>query len=56
MTPSTLRACTESPEIRARIEQDTRGAHRLGFDDPPAFIAAGVPLSGMQGAEQLSDA
>jgi hypothetical protein len=56
MTPAALRACTESPEIRARIEEDTRAAHRLGFDDPPAFIAAGVPLSGMQSAGQLSDA
>jgi protein-disulfide isomerase len=56
MSASTLRACAASPEIRARIEQDTQAAHRLGFDDPPAFVAAGVPLSGMQSAEQLSGA
>jgi protein-disulfide isomerase len=53
MSPSALRACTSSPEIRAEIEQDTRSVHRLGFDDAPAFIAAGVPLSGMQTAELL---
>jgi len=52
-SPSALRACTKSPEIRAEIEKDTLSAHRLGFDDPPAFIAAGVPLSGMQTAELL---
>jgi predicted DsbA family dithiol-disulfide isomerase len=44
-----------SREIRARIDQDTQSAHRLGFDDPPAFVAAGVPLSGMQSAELLRD-
>jgi protein-disulfide isomerase len=56
MSASTLRACTAAPEIRARIEQDTQAAHRLGFDDPPAFVAAGIPLSGMQSAEQLGEA
>jgi protein-disulfide isomerase len=53
MSPSALRACTTSPDIRAQIEQDTRSAQRLGFDEAPAFIAAGVPLSGMQTAELL---
>jgi protein-disulfide isomerase len=56
MTPSALRTCSDLPEIRARIEQDTQTAHRLGFDDPPAFVAAGVPLSGMQTAQRLRDA
>jgi protein-disulfide isomerase len=56
MSPSVLRGCASSHEIRARIEQDTQSAHRLGFDDPPAFIAAGIPLSGMQSAELLRDA
>jgi protein-disulfide isomerase len=56
MTPSSLRACTESSDIRARIEQDTQAAHRIGFDDPPGFVADGVPLSGMQTAERLEDA
>lgn len=56
MTASALRTCSNSSGIRARIEKDTRAAHRLGFDDPPAFVAAGVPLSGMQSAEQLRDA
>jgi protein-disulfide isomerase len=56
MSPSALRECASSHEIRARIDQDTQSAHRLGFDDPPAFVAAGVPLSGMQSAELLRDA
>jgi protein-disulfide isomerase len=56
MTPSALRTCSDSPEIRAAIEHDTQAAHRLGFDDPPAFVAAGVPLSGMQTAQRLRDA
>jgi protein-disulfide isomerase len=56
MTVPMLRACTRSPEIRGQIEQDTRAAQRLGFDDPPAFVAAGIPLSGMQSADLLRDA
>jgi protein-disulfide isomerase len=56
MTVPMLRACTRSPEIRGHIEQDTRAAQRLGFDDPPAFVAAGIPLSGMQSADLLRDA
>jgi protein-disulfide isomerase len=56
MTPSALRTCSDSPEILAGIEHDTQAAHRLGFDDPPAFVAAGVPLSGMQTAQRLRDA
>jgi len=56
MQVTELRACIDAPDIRGQIEQDTRAAMRLGFDRPPAFIAAGVPLSGMQSAEQLSDA
>lgn len=56
MTPSALRKCSDSPEIRAGIEHDTQAARRLGFDDPPAFVAAGVPLSGMQTAQRLRDA
>jgi len=53
MSLSMLRECVSSREIRASIEQDTHSARRLGFDDPPAFVAAGVPLSGMQSAELL---
>ena len=56
MKPSVLRACIDAPEIRGQIEQDTETALRLGFDKPPAFVAAGVPLSGMQSAEQLAEA
>jgi protein-disulfide isomerase len=55
MSPSALRECVSSDEVRRQIEQDTQSAHRLGFDDPPAFVAAGVPLSGMQTAELLRD-
>jgi protein-disulfide isomerase len=56
MKPSALRACIDAPEIRGQIERDTKSALRLGFEKPPAFVAAGVPLSGMQSAEQLADA
>jgi hypothetical protein len=56
MKPSALRACIDAPEIRGQIEQDTKAALRLGFDKPPAFVAAGVPLSGMQSAAQLTEA
>ena len=56
MSLSGLRECVTSREIRARIEKDTQSADRLGFDDPPAFVADGVPLSGMQSAELLRDA
>jgi protein-disulfide isomerase len=55
MNASSLRACLEAPEIRSRIEQDTNTALRLGFEQPPAFIAAGVPLSGMQPAQHLAE-
>jgi protein-disulfide isomerase len=56
MKASALRACIDGPEVRSRIEQDTKSALRLGFEKPPAFVAAGVPLSGMQTAEQLAAA
>lgn len=56
MSLPTLRECVGSREIRAQIEQDTQSARRLGFEEPPAFVAAGVPLSGMQSAELLRDA
>lgn len=56
ISPSTLRACARSAEVRGQIERDTRAALRLGFDEPPAFVAGGLPLSGMQTAEQLHEA
>jgi len=56
MKPSELRVCIDAPEIRGQIAQDTESALRLGFDSAPAFVAAGVPLSGMQSAEQLAAA
>lgn len=52
-TPADLERCMRSAETRARIEQDTQAALRLGFDGPPAFVAAGTPLSGMQSAKEL---
>jgi len=55
-TPATLRACIEAREIREQIERDSAAAVRLGFDKPPAFVANGVPLSGMQSAERLDPA
>ena len=55
MDPSVLRGCLDAPEIRRQIEQDTSTALRLGFEEPPGFVAAGVPLSGMQSAQDLSN-
>lgn len=56
MTTEALRTCIESREIRREIEKDTSSARRLGFDDPPAFIAEGIALSGMQSSEELREA
>lgn len=56
MNPDTLRRCTQSADVKHRIEQDTEAARRLGFDSAPAFVAEGLPLSGMQSAEGLGRA
>lgn len=56
ITPSALRACARSPEVQRQIERDTQAALRIGFEAPPAFVADGFPLSGMQTAEQLHEA
>jgi protein-disulfide isomerase len=51
-----LRACIDSTETRHAIERDTEAARNLGFDEAPAFVAAGYPLSGMQSARSLEEA
>lgn len=53
MSSQALRACTRSPDVQRQIKRDSQAARRLGFDEAPAFIAEGVPLSGMQSAEGL---
>lgn len=41
-------------DVYKGIERDTASARELGFDDPPAYVAEGVPLAGVQSAENLS--
>ncbi len=43
--------CLGRAEISAAIERDTAHARSLGFSQAPAFVAEGVPLSGVQSAE-----
>jgi protein-disulfide isomerase len=54
--PARFTACTVDPTVRAQIESDSAHARALGFDEAPAFVAEGVPLSGMQDAEGLARA
>jgi protein-disulfide isomerase len=54
--PHGLESCLAAPEIDAAISADTSAALRLGFDEAPAFVVAGVPLSGMQSAGGLARA
>ncbi len=51
-----FRTCVASPEIRQSIRKDTEHAISLGFSQEPAYIAEGVPLSGMQDAQSLQRA
>jgi protein-disulfide isomerase len=54
--PRRFAACAADPTQLAHIESDTEDARALGFDEAPAFVAEGVPLSGMQSAEGLARA
>jgi hypothetical protein len=54
--PAGLEHCLVAAETGAAIARDSEEARRLGFEEPPAFIAGGVPLSGMQSADGLARA
>lgn len=54
--PAAFTQCLFSPEIRGAIERDTAHARELGFEEAPAFVAEGIPLSGMQSANSLARA
>jgi protein-disulfide isomerase len=54
--PPAFRQCLFSAEIREAIERDTTHALELGFEEAPAFVAEGVPLSGLQSASGLARA
>ena len=57
LDPLALSACLSvAADTQAAIERDTDEALRLGFDDAPAYVVDGVPLSGMQSDEGLSRA
>jgi protein-disulfide isomerase len=51
-----LNACLRSRETGAAIVADSNEAQTLGFDEPPAVVAEGIPLSGMQSADGLRSA
>jgi protein-disulfide isomerase len=46
--------CLASAKVGRAIEHDTARARQLGFDEAPAFLAEGMPLSGMQSATRLA--
>lgn len=41
-------------DVYKGVERDTASARELGFDDPPAYVAEGVPLAGVQSAGNLA--
>lgn len=45
--------CLASADVGRAIEHDTARARQLGFDETPAFLVEGMPLSGMQSASRL---
>jgi protein-disulfide isomerase len=46
--------CLASGDVGRAIEHDTAQARQLGFDEAPAFLVEGMPLSGMQSATRLA--
>jgi 2-hydroxychromene-2-carboxylate isomerase len=51
-----LAACLEKKEIREAIRRDAASARSLGFETAPAFVAEGIPLTGVQSADGLARA
>lgn len=54
--PPQFVSCAMDRTVLTQIESDTAYAGALGFDEAPAFVAEGIPLSGMQSAEGLAQA
>jgi protein-disulfide isomerase len=54
--PTAFSKCLSSTEVREAIERDTAQAREFGFEAAPAFVAEGIPLSGMQSANGLAHA
>lgn len=54
--PAAFDSCLTAPATSAAIANDTDEARHLGFDEAPAFVAEGIPLSGMQSADGLARA
>ncbi|MGE0824191.1 MAG: DsbA family protein [Candidatus Binatia bacterium] len=48
--------CLAAEETYQAIERDTAHARELGFNEAPAFVAEGIPFSGLQSAESLAQA
>lgn len=43
-------------ELYTASERDTENIRALGFEEPPAFVAEGLPMSGTPSAERLAQA
>jgi predicted DsbA family dithiol-disulfide isomerase len=54
--PPAFLQCLSASETREAITRDTAHARELGFDEAPAIVAEGIPLSGMQSASSLARA
>jgi protein-disulfide isomerase len=54
--PTRLATCLARPEWSERIDRDTRFARSLGFETPPALVAEGTALSGIQSAAAIAQA
>jgi protein-disulfide isomerase len=56
VNPTAFTRCLSAAETREASERDTAHARELGFEEAPAFVAEGTPLSGMQSADGLARA
>jgi protein-disulfide isomerase len=54
--PAAFTGCLASLAVSDAIARDGAHARTLGFTEAPAFLADGIPLSGMQSAASLSRA
>jgi protein-disulfide isomerase len=54
MDATAFTECLASADVARAIEHDTARASQLGFDEAPAFVVEGMPLSGMQSAARLA--
>ena len=54
MNAAAFTQCLASADVVRAIEHDTARARQLGFDEAPAFLVEGTPLSGMQSTTRLA--